>query len=332
LQIGADGFLLLDVLDGPTAPAAARKLPMVQTLRHVWRVHYARDDGKLRWRSIAELPPVAERMQSPYDPQAHFSMKRQLSWTGYKVHVTETCDDDAAHLITHVKTCPSMQPDMTSTAEIHERLAAKELLPAEHFVDSGYVDAELLASSQRDHGLSLEGPVRGVSSRVGHGYELRHFAIDWDRERVTCPQGKTSVSWRPIRAADGSPRIQAQFSRSNCRVCPARAMCTPGTSTRRYVHFHLREEYQALNAARARMTDPAWVERYHRRAGIEGTLSQGVRAFGMRRSRYIGLAKTGLQQACTAVAMNVSRVVHWLDGLPLAKTRVTRFAALARAA
>jgi len=140
---------------------------VVQTLRDVWRVHYARDDGPLRWRSAAELPPVAERMESPYDPQAHFSMKRQLSWTGYKVHVTETCDDDAAHLITHVKTCPSMQPDMTSTTEIHEQLTAKGLLPAEHFVDSGYVDAELLASSQRDYGLSLEGPVRGVSSRVG---------------------------------------------------------------------------------------------------------------------------------------------------------------------
>ena len=100
------------------------------------------------------------------------------------------------------------------------------------------------------------------------------------------------------------------------------------TATRRAVHFHLREEYEALNAARARMSDPAWQERYHRRAGVEGTLSQGVRAFGMRRSRYIGLAKTVLQQVCIAVGMNVSRVVHWLDGLPRAKTRVTRFAAL----
>ena len=62
---------------------------------------------------------------------------------------------------------------------------------------------------------------------------------------------------------------------------------------------------------------------------IESTLSQGVRAFGMRRSRYIGLAKTGLQQVCTAAAMNVSRIVNWLDGRPRAKTRVTRFAALA---
>ena len=227
LQIGADGFVLLDALDTLTAPAAAGKVPMVQTLRDVWRVHYVRDDGQVRWRSIAELPPVAERMQSPYDPQAHFSMKRQLSWTGYKVHVTETCDDDAAHLITHVKTCPSMQPDMTSTADIHARLAEKDLLPAEHFVDAGYVDAGLLVSSQRDYTVSLEGPVRGIASRVGPGYGLPHFVIDWDAEQVTCPQGKTSISWRTIRAADGSPRIHGQFSRSDCGVCVARTIvCT----------------------------------------------------------------------------------------------------------
>jgi len=80
------------------------------------------------------------------------------------------------------------------------------------------------------------------------------------------------------------------------------------------------------------MEDPAWKRRYRVRAGIESTLSQGVRAFGMRRSRYIGLAKTGLQQVCTAAAMNVSRIVNRLDGRPQAKTRVTRFAALAQAA
>jgi transposase len=80
------------------------------------------------------------------------------------------------------------------------------------------------------------------------------------------------------------------------------------------------------------MHDTAWKQRYRVRAGIEGTLSQGVRAFGMRRSRYIGLAKSGLQQACTAAAMNVSRAVHWLAGRPRARTRVTRFAALAGAA
>lgn len=335
LEIGADGFVLLDALNAPTTPTAARDLPMVQILRDVWRVHYARDDGGPRWRIGAELPPVGERLQSPYDPEMHFSMKRQLEWSGYKVHVTETCDADAAHLIIHVKTCAAMEQDMTSTAAIHEGLAAKGLLPAEHFVDSAYVDAELLVSSRQDHDVSLEGPVRSVSSwqaRAGQGYDQPHFVIDWEHEQVTCPQGKVSVTWRVGRDEVGKPRLNARFSRSDCGACPARTLCTPAKDARRNVFFHPREEYEALNAARVRMDDPAWKESYHVRAGVEGTLSQGVRAFGMRQCRYIGLAKTALQHICIAAAMNVSRIVHWLDGQPRAKTRVTRFAALVPAA
>jgi transposase len=336
IEIGLDGFTLLDALEAPDAPAAADRAPIVATLRDVWRIHYAREEnGPPRWRAGAELPPVGERLQSPYDPEAHYSTKRQMEWSGYKVHVTETCDEDAAHLIAHVLTCPAMQPDMASTAEIHQCLADKGLLPAEHFVDAGYVDAALLVGSQRDHGVSLEGPVRAVARRQGEAeqaYEQRHFAIDWERQQVTCPQGKTSVTWRLGLDDVGAPRICAVFSRTDCGACAVRALCTPAKAARRSVYFHPRPEYEALNTARARMNDPTWKQRYHVRAGIEGTLSQGVRAFGMRRSRYIGLAKTGLQQVCTAAALNASRVVHWLAGTPRAKTRVTRFAALVQAA
>src|ERR1700712_4288153 len=336
IEIGLDGFALLDALDAPNAPTAARQEPMVGTLRDVWRVHYAREEnGPPRWRAGAELPPVGERLQSPYDPEAHYSTKRQMEWSGYKVHVTETCDADAAHLVTHVMTCPAMQPDMASTAGIHKCLADKGLLPAEHFVDAGYVGGGVLVDSQRDHGVSLEGPVRAVAKRQNEAeqaYEQRHFAIDWERQQVTCPQGKTSVTWRAGLDDVGAPRICAIFSRTDCGACAVRTLCTSAKEARRSIYFHPRPEYEALNKARARMNDPAWKERYHVRAGIEGTLSQGVRAFGMRRSRYIGLAKTGLQQVCTAAALNASRVVHWLAGTPRAKTRVTRFAALAQAA
>jgi transposase len=309
---------------------------MVGTLRDVWRIHYAREaDGPPRWRAGSELPPVGERLQSPYDPEMHYSTKRQMEWSGYKVHVTETCDNDAAHLVTHVMTCPAMQPDMASTADIHERLAGKGLLPAEHFVDSAYVDAALLVGSRRDHDVSLEGPVRGMAKRrteAEQAYEQHHFTIDWEREHVACPQGNTSVTWRAGLDEAGAPRICAVFSRTDCGACSVRALCTPAKTARRSVYFHPRPEYEALNAARERMHDPAWKKRYHVRAGIEGTLSQGVRAFGMRQSRYIGLAKTGLQQACTAAAINVSRAVQWLAGAPRAKTRTTRFTALAQAA
>src|SRR3954465_8426202 len=138
LAIGADGFLLLDALDAASAPAAACEVPMVETLRKVWRIHYSRDDGRLRWKEAKELPPVGERLQSPYDPEAHYSAKRGFEWVGYKVHVTEVCDEEAAHLITHVETCLSMQPDMTNTAGIHSSAPAKGLLPAEHLLASSY--------------------------------------------------------------------------------------------------------------------------------------------------------------------------------------------------
>jgi Transposase DDE domain len=70
-------------------------------------------------------------------------------------------------------------------------------------------------------------------------------------------------------------------------------------------------------------------QRYARCAGIEGTISQSVRAFGARRMRYRGLPKTHLQQVITAVAMNVRRIVAWFDEVPKASTRTSHFAALA---
>jgi transposase len=330
-QVGADGFALLDALDVESTPAAARQVSTLALLRQVWQNHFERSaDGPPRWRDGAQLPPVGERIQSPYDPQMHYSTKRGLEWSGYKVHVTETCDPAAVHLITHVETRPAMEPDMSATAAIHARLAARGLLPREHFVDSGYVDAELLVSSQSDHGVSLQGPVRGLSTWASRaGYGLANFSIDWEREQVTCPQGKVSVGWATKQEASGQTRIHVRFGRGDCGSCPARPLCTSSREARRSLYFHPRDQYEALNAARARMHDPEWKKRYRVRAGVEGTLSQGLRAFGMRRSRYIGLAKTTLQKTLAAVGINVARVVQWLDGRGQAITRTSRFARLA---
>ena len=70
-------------------------------------------------------------------------------------------------------------------------------------------------------------------------------------------------------------------------------------------------------------------QRYARWAGIEGTISQSVRSFGARRTRYRGLPKTHLQQVVTAVAINVRRIIAWFDEVPKATTRTSHFAALA---
>ena len=77
----------------------------------------------------------------------------------------------------------------------------------------------------------------------------------------------------------------------------------------------------ALQAARQRQETPQFTAQYALRSGVESSLSQGIRRFDLRRSRYIGLARTHLRQLLTATAMNMVRVIAWLWGEPLGECR-----------
>jgi transposase len=242
--------------------------------------------------------------------------------------MTETCDPDQAHLITHVETTWAVAADVDQTAPIHTALAAKGLLPDDHLVDAGYVDAELLVGAQFEHGVRLVGPVRpdvSWQAQANQGFDISHFAIDWEAQRVTCPEGKTSVLWKPGQDRWGNEVIHAEFARRECLACPSRPLCTRAKTEGREMTLRPRERHEALQAARAHQETAEWKEEYAVRAGIEGTLSQGVRGFGLRRCRYIGLAKARLQHVATAAAMNVYRLSDWLGGVPRAATRTSQF-------
>lgn len=88
-------------------------------------------------------------------------------------------------------------------------------------------------------------------------------------------------------------------------------------------------EYEALQKLRQEVQTEAFQSKYRKRAGIEGTISQAVRAYDFRRARYIGLAKVHLQQVATAAAINLARVFAWLSDAPLAKTRISSLSSLA---
>jgi transposase len=102
-------------------------------------------------------------------------------------------------------------------------------------------------------------------------------------------------------------------------------MCTRAKRPARALKLHPREEHEALQAARARLETEEGKQLYRRRAGVEGTISQGVRGFGLRQSRYIGLAKTHLQHVITASAMNLARLSAWFAGELPEETRTSRF-------
>jgi len=331
-QIGADGWWFLSAISRAEAPAWLAQVPALEILRRVWVQQFWLDDGVVSFRSDTNIPPASILISSPYDPQAHLSIKRSTVWTGYKVHLTETCDEDLPHLLTHVETTSATTQDMEMTEPIHQALAEKHLLPAEHAMDTGYVDGPHLVSSAQQYGIELLGPVivdPSWQGRAGQGFSVSDFVIEWQAHRVTCPQGKSSRKWKWAYNGHGGDRIHVEFGKQDCLACPCRAQCTTAQSNPRQISFHPQVQHEAIQAARKRQTTQEFKDRYAIRAGIEGTISQGVRAFDLRRSRYIGLAKTHLQHVITATAMNVTRLLAWIMGVPLDGTRVSRFAALA---
>jgi transposase len=331
--IGQDGYQLLNAVLAPETPAFLKALPAVQILWQVWLQQYEQVDGLVRWRTTGNVPPGERMINSPYDPAARFSRKRQTTWTGYKVHLTESCDDDLPHLITHVETTPATEPDCQTLPKIHTALAEKELLPGEHVVDGGYIAIDNVITSRQDHAIDLIGPMRPDSSwqaRQQTGYDIAHFVVDWSAQEVTCPQGHTSHVWSSSTNRSGDTAITVRFHPDDCSACPVRTLCTQAENAPRGLHLQpTQAHHELLQFNRSAQRNPAFHERYRIRAGIEGTISQGVRALGLRRSRFIGEAKTTLQHLATAAALNCLRIATWFQSQTRAQTRISAFAELA---
>jgi transposase len=190
-----DGYALLEAVYHASAPPWLRELPAVDVLRRVLVQNYTRittGDGRevIRRREKEPdgdgLPPGHARIASPYDLDARWGAKREEFWLGYKLHVTETCDDPPActcrpaaasepgadagaggrhadgrehdkgcaqlvfpNLITNVATTDATVTDNQMTGPIHDDLAGKNLAPGRHYLDSGYLSAALVVSALR---------------------------------------------------------------------------------------------------------------------------------------------------------------------------------------
>jgi len=330
--IGQDGYHLLACLYASDAPRELRRLSAVEILRQVWVQNYYSDPEGPHWRDKDNIPPPTKRISSPYDPQARYSVKREVFWLGYKAHFTETCDAEGPILITHVETTPATEQDVCTTERIQQALVEKDLPPCEHITDAGYVSSDLIVESQMQHDIELLGPVgrdQSWQALAGEGFDQTHFTIDWEAQTATCPQGRTSTAWYPHLNTLGDDTIRVRFHPADCQPCPARAKCTRSKSAGRTLTLLPKTRCLALQAARDYQKTQDFKTRYATRAGVEGTISQAVHTLHMRRARYIGLAKTHLQHLATAAAINLSRAIAWLWEVPRAQTTKSRFATLA---
>jgi transposase len=189
-----------------------------------------------------------------------------------------------------------------------------------------------MTQSVRDYQIDLFGPVGingGWQARAGQGFDLSHFQIDWNKRKVSCPQGKQSRSWKKGKDSYGNPIIHVEFRQNECKNCPVRSLCTRAPIHARGITLLPQLEYETRQKAKERQETEEFKNTYALRAGIEGTISQGIRGFGLRQCRYLGLAKSHLQHILTAASINLVRVFNWLSNSPLAKTRSSPFYRLA---
>ncbi len=355
LAYGRDGHALLKAVYAAAGSdpdlAFLARLHQVEVLRVVLLQNYltvvgerGREVIRRREADAEGLPPGRSRITSPYDTDARWGVKRDTFWNGYKVHVTETCDTSDSsrssdgegegapppHLIVNVETTDATVPDNQMTAPVHARLAERGLLPAEHYVDSGYPSAELLVTSLTGYGIALVTPMLADTSpqaRAGAGFDRTAFAIDFGAQQATCPKGHASSSWNPV-TQRGTDTIVITFAKSTCGPCPVRDQCTTSASGRRQLTVHPRDVHEAQLAARAAQDTKAFQARYALRAGVEGTIRQGVAVTGIRQARYRGLARTRLEHTSAAVALNLIRLHAWWNGHPLDRTRTSHLARL----
>lgn len=329
-QFGQDGYRLLDAVTAAEAPGWLRTLPAVEALRRIWVQQYYRISDARGERVIGReatehgLPPGHLGLISPYDLDARYSEKRGTGWQGYKVHLTETCGAPAAeggrsapNLLTNVLTTAAAVPDVAMTETIHDRLVMHRLAPGEHVVDAGYTSIDLLLAA-RARGISLLGPLppdTSAQARSG-GYTVAAFTIDWDRQQVICPQGRTSSRWLPVQPNRGRsrPGIFVRFSVSTCAGCPVRDRCTTARYRGRQLTLNPRPIHDALTSARTEQDTDSWRDQYKIRAGVEGTIAQASHVTGIRRSRYTGLPKIRLEHLVAATAINLIRLDAWWTG------------------
>jgi hypothetical protein len=352
MRYAKDGYYLLEQVHGPGAPGWLRELPAVQALRRIWIQQYYREvsGGRQEVRRREKLPegdglpPGRDRLISPYDLDARYSIKRDHGWGGYKVHFTETCDapgtqpgadpepggrGDRPNLITGVATTGATVSDAAMTTAIHQQLEERQLLPGEHLVDSGYPSAELIVHAARIFGITLVSPMlldNSAQARAGAGYDKAAFAFDFDARQATCPQGIASSTWNPCRQRHEEAIVVSWPTTTACMPCPARQLCTSGR--RRQITIRPRELHEALASARAGQASAQWKARYAARAGVEGTMRQASHVTGIRRARYLGLPKTRLEHNIAAAAINMIRMDAYWTGHPLDRTRSSHLARL----
>ncbi len=300
---GQDGMWLLSQLDRLGHPNW-QVLPEIVMLRRVFDEQFEVSDDGLPVQIKPNTTACGDVISSPHDTTVRYSKKgKDTEWEGYKVQVTETVDDELP-LITDIGIHSAIEPDSPALDTIQQRLAQRDLLPEQQYVDRAYCNGKTLHHSLQ-RGIDLRGAI-GSYSRKPIGFRLEDFQFNLQTRTAICPQGNLATVFNP--SSQDNVAFHVRFGKQ-CRLCPVNSLCTTeirGRSLELSPHHHL------LTKRRQEQLTEAFNKEMYARSRIESTICELARKHGLRQSRYRGQHKVALQAIFTAVAVNLKRLARYL--------------------
>jgi hypothetical protein len=252
-------------------------------------------------------------IDNPHDPQAQWASKDQelkTQWVGYKAQVVETVGEGpvergqpTAQFITELTTTEAVASDLAGMKQAMANQQEAGLEPPSHlYADAAYVNGPELARAHEE-GRELIGPVKGSPKKEGM-FPVESFDISIEQRLAVCPAGRKSQAYCRIEDYHPGETVFRFRWGTQCRDCPLAERCTGKQESRVVVVSH---NHDFLQRRRREMGTAAFEQETRNRKAIEGTISELVRGYGLRKTRYRGLAKTRLANYFIAAACNVRR-------------------------
>jgi hypothetical protein len=290
----------------------------VQLLRRVFGEQFqVADQAEPQLKSKEQLS--SERVQNPHDPEATYASKgrgeQQKEHVGYKVQVAETVQEvvlapgePTRNFIVGIVTHAARESDDEGALKMEAEQQALGLeKPSVNYVDAAYVSTEKLVEAAAE-GRELIGPAPHCPNNNDGRFQSEDFHVEVEQRRATCPAGHpNSQCSRLVEKATGRVSYRFEWDSATCAACPLRLRCIKAGHKHRTLAVG--ENHTVLQARRHEQRTQPFKARMRHRNAIEGTQSELVRAHGLRRARYRGLAKSRLQNYFIGAACNVKR---WL--------------------
>lgn len=309
-QAGQDARTMLAWID--TLADAVKSMKSVGVLRRVYEENFHEVDGRVE--QTRAQPSGA--VHNPHDPEAQWSAKgtiagKKKEWVGYKTQVAETLPSAKPEMkaptdavITAIVTQPAITSDHGSIKDVETEWRREDLdKPKELYVDGGYTSGEVLADAERED-REVHGPIQPAPQR-GARFSAEDFDVDIDQRVTICPAHHASTNCSRLEEVTGKINYRFEWNNDLCQACEHRDRCLGENQSHRTLLVG--QYHQHTQARRREMKTEVFKKRMHKRNGVEGTISELKRGYGLRRCRYRGLIKTGLQNYLIGAACNIKR-------------------------